>query len=290
MRSLVYRYRIQFGFFCAIVAFIAGLGIAQLLSYQIPEVPSVEVYLIRREPASKRTASATIVEESKEFWSGCPVDAIVAYANACIEEGEISPIEDSLPETFGYPNVVLDTENLITTTMYINATCVNYRTYPVITKETVIDILHYGDSVEVVEPAYDSWYLAVVDEDPVYIYCSYLQETVPFELDKVTPASVGHDVLTARAGRVLGPSGQETYYNLDMSGCVKRMHRLGYDMESWVRDDGVKMLGDYIMIAADFSIRPLGTLVETSLGTGIVVDTGDFVKKDKYAIDIATTW
>lgn len=91
-------------------------------------------------------------------------------------------------------------------------------------------------------------------------------------------------------GRVYGPSGHETYYNLNMSGCVKRMKNLGYDFEYWVRDDGVKMFGDYIMVAADFETRPLGTILETTLGTAIVVDTGEFVAEYPDGIDIAVTW
>jgi hypothetical protein len=97
-------------------------------------------------------------------------------------------------------------------------------------------------------------------------------------------------VLSKRKGVVHGPSGKETYYNLNMSIVVRNMHRLGYDYEYWVRDDGVKMLGDYVMIAANLNMRPRGTLVETSLGTGIVCDTGGFAKKNPTQIDIATTW
>lgn len=96
--------------------------------------------------------------------------------------------------------------------------------------------------------------------------------------------------LNKRNGRINGPSGEETYYNLNMSGCVKRMRDQGYDYEYWVREDGVKMYGPYIMVAADFHTRPLGTVMESSLGTAIVVDTGDFAETNPTQIDIATTW
>ena len=96
--------------------------------------------------------------------------------------------------------------------------------------------------------------------------------------------------LSKRAGVVYGPSGKETYYNLNMAGVVKIMRSLGYDGEYWVREDGCKMLGDYIMVAANLNIRPKGTLVETSLGTGIVCDTGGFAKKNPYQLDLAVTW
>ena len=65
---------------------------------------------------------------------------------------------------------------------------------------------------------------------------------------------------------------------------------MGYDYEYWVRDDGVKMLGDYVMVAANLNLRPRGSLVETSLGTGIVCDTGGFAKKNPTQLDIAVTW
>jgi 3D (Asp-Asp-Asp) domain-containing protein len=68
------------------------------------------------------------------------------------------------------------------------------------------------------------------------------------------------------------------------------MHNRGYNYEYWVRSDGVKMLGNYVMVAADLNIRPRGSLVETSLGTGIVCDTGTFIYSNHYQLDIATTW
>lgn len=69
----------------------------------------------------------------------------------------------------------------------------------------------------------------------------------------------------------------ETYYDLDMSWCISVMRGMGYDGVNypyWVRSDGVKMLGDYVMCAADFDYEPRGTITSTSLGTAIVVDTG----------------
>lgn len=100
-------------------------------------------------------------------------------------------------------------------------------------------------------------------------------------------------ILTPSAGTVMGPSGKETYYNLDMSGVVSIMRNLGYDSKSypyWVRDDGCKMLGDYIILAADLSTRPRGTILPTSLGMGIVCDTGGFAYSNPTQLDIATQW
>lgn len=97
-------------------------------------------------------------------------------------------------------------------------------------------------------------------------------------------------VLNSYIGTVEGPSGKETYYNLPMSRVVEIMHELGFEGEYWVRDDGVKMFGDYIMVATDLSHRPKGTILPTSLGMGMVCDTGEFVKWNSYQIDIAVAW
>lgn len=100
-------------------------------------------------------------------------------------------------------------------------------------------------------------------------------------------------ILTAQAGTIQGPSGKETYYNLPMQGVVRVMRGLGFSESEypyWVRDDGVKMFGSYVMCACNLSVHPRGSLVETSLGTGICVDTGGFAKHNPTQIDIATSW
>ena len=97
-------------------------------------------------------------------------------------------------------------------------------------------------------------------------------------------------VLNAFNGTVQGPSGKETYYNLDMSGIVDIMRSMGNDDEYWVREDGCKMLGDYIMCAANLDVHPRGSLVESSLGTCIVCDTGGFAYANPNQLDIAVTW
>ena len=97
-------------------------------------------------------------------------------------------------------------------------------------------------------------------------------------------------VLSRGNGSVHGPSGKETYYNLNMNGVVSIMRGMGNTDEYWVRDDGCKMLGDYIMCAANLSVHPRGSLVESSLGTCIVCDTGGFASGNSNQLDIAVTW
>lgn len=97
----------------------------------------------------------------------------------------------------------------------------------------------------------------------------------------------GSGVLTPESGVNYYYGVMETYYNLPMDGVVEWMHSLGYDYEYWVRDDGVKMFGPYVMVAADYSWMPKGSILETSLGLAMVCDTGE---GGPYWTDIATCW
>lgn len=113
---------------------------------------------------------------------------------------------------------------------------------------------------------------------------------LPTEIQEILDIqSYGYDEtqphLTKQGGVFYGPNGKETYYNLNMNKCIEYMNNLGYNYEVWVRADGVKMFGNYVMIAVNTYTYPKGTILETSLGTGIVVDhcvAGN--------VDIAVTW
>ena len=121
-------------------------------------------------------------------------------------------------------------------------------------------------------------------------YYITLQEAIPYYQ---FPTTWEGQVLTKAKGSITGPSGRETYYNLNMKNCIKHMRQRGYNERAypyWIRDDGAKMFGPYVMIAANWSIRPLGSIVETSMGWGIVVDTGEFINTYPYGVDIATNW
>ena len=114
-----------------------------------------------------------------------------------------------------------------------------------------------------------------------------VQEIVPFDTNDPLP-----DHLTRSSGVFYGPSGKETYYNLPMGNCVNIMRELGYSVEQypfWVREDGCKMLGYYVMIAANTNIYPKGTILQTSMGKGIVVDHCVAAERSN-VIDITVTW
>lgn len=100
--------------------------------------------------------------------------------------------------------------------------------------------------------------------------------------------------LNSHNGRVKSPSGgSETYYNMNMNNVVSIMRSKGYSAKKypyWVRDDGVKMLGKYIMVGANLRKHPKGSIVKTTLGMAIVCDTGGFARRHPYDLDIAVTW
>lgn len=98
------------------------------------------------------------------------------------------------------------------------------------------------------------------------------------------------NALTASSGVYYGPSGKETYYNLNMSGVIDIMRGMGNNDAYWIREDGAKMLGDYVIVAADLNKYPRGTILDTSLGKGIVCDTGSFTQNSDTQLDIATDW
>ncbi|MDB5167189.1 MAG: hypothetical protein JWN26_334 [Candidatus Saccharibacteria bacterium] len=85
-----------------------------------------------------------------------------------------------------------------------------------------------------------------------------------------------------------GVSHRETYYDLNMSAALQSCGQGGYYL---VRPDGAKVDSDgYIIVAANYAYYPKCSLVETSLGTGKVYDTGGFVANYPYGFDLATDW
>ena len=153
----------------------------------------------------------------------------------------------------------------------------------------IIEVEHYEEPVvntgsdayaeAYYEEEYDSYEFneGTIDEKHTLVY--------PWDGPKLAPG----------IGTVYGPTGKETYYNQNMTTLVSWARDAGLGEEEypyWIREDGCKMLGKYIMVAANLDHFPRYSLVETSLGTGIVVDTGDFIYYDEgwSWLDLATTW
>ncbi len=83
---------------------------------------------------------------------------------------------------------------------------------------------------------------------------------------------------------------RETYYNLPMGLVCSNATARGIEGNYWVREDGAKMFGMYVIVAANQALHPYGSIVETSLGLGIVLDTGTFIETYPEGYDLAVTW
>ena len=156
-------------------------------------------------------------------------------------------------------------------------------------KSDKVGTLKRGEEVKILRDEENGWYAIDFEGHIRYVHGDYIT-TDQNEVNGYTASSWDGPVLTASAGTINGPSGKETYYNLNMSGVVSIMRSLGNTDEYWVRDDGVKMLGDYVMVAANLNVHPRGSIVETSLGLGIVCDTGGFASGNSTQLDIAVNW
>lgn len=236
------------------------------------------------------TVQESIVEQKTE--------EVIAEVNVPVVMAT-SPSETVLSEV-----VISDEEkwtavtNLKPYTMYCNVTSsyLNVRSGATSGIDNIIGGLHYADEVKVVGyNTYDeAWSAIEYKGKTAFVYSKYLSEWVDTSLIVASSSNCNKEwdgaKLNSKNGKIQGPSGTETYYNLKMDKCIYYMNQLGYNYNVWTRDDGVKMFGDYVMVAANLDIRPKGSIVETSLGTGIVVDTGEFVNYDNTGIDIAVTW
>ncbi len=142
--------------------------------------------------------------------------------------------------------------------------------------------LGFAEDHIIIQTAKDRWWAAQEEETEL------LNQ---IEKEKLAAASTWTGPkLTKYKGVNYGPTGKETYYNLPMQGVVNIMRRMGYHAGSypyWVRDDGCKMLGSYIMVAANLKHFPRGSVVETSLGRGLVCDTG-YLEWNQ--LDLAVNW
>jgi hypothetical protein len=157
------------------------------------------------------------------------------------------------------------------------------------TDSEVLGKINGGDIITVVGQYNDEWVTIDYNDQQAFIAKEFIHEMTPEE--ETYNWSWTGAKLNRGCGTVYGPSGKETYYNLDMSRCVYYMNTLGYYYPVWIRSDGVRMFGNFVMCAADLNKYPKGSLVETSLGTGIVVDTGAFVVNGSgVSLDIAVTW
>ena len=231
-------------------------------------------------------ASITVLPDGTLIELG---DASEIAADECIVEGSEKQIVRSLYDYEEIEEEIIPLYNEVSPyTVYVNTNKELVYSTPFSNKES-IGTLSFADTTTVIGIR-DDGYTAILYNDRVsYISSSSIQITFPEDVTYNTTWT--GKVLSKSNGRVLGPLGYETYYNLPMGGCVYYMNTLGYYGKVWTRSDGVKMWDNYIMLAADLSIYPKGSIVETTLGYGIVVDTGSFVNNGSgVEFDIAVSW
>lgn len=174
---------------------------------------------------------------------------------------------------------------------------INFTPYKTVSQNTVINII--AENTNFYKILMDNYQL-YVEKDFVSLNLQDLElirkETAKAKnkpsTNNTAPVSYNWNgsVLSKSKGVNHGPSGKETYYNLPMQGVINIMRKMGNNNKYWVRKDGCKMLGNYIIAAANLKVRPRGSIVNTSLGKAIVCDTGSFAKRNAYQLDIATTW
>lgn len=162
----------------------------------------------------------------------------------------------------------------------------DFKTYRTGTKEIIDSIceqlkIHKEDMQEEIER---------IDDDVEQVKISKANKKQTYTATAKTVYPQNTDGLTASAGVNYYGEQKETYYNLNMSRVVSNAQGNGLDGDYWVREDGAKMFGDYVIVAANQEVYPYGSTVETSMGTGIVLDTGGFASGNPTQVDIATDW
>ena len=199
-------------------------------------------------------------------------------------------LSDSLAEIF----------DDVSETMFVNNDNVSVYTQPD-PQSRVMTVLNQNDPVTLTGTSTQDLYRINVNNQTGYINRNALSDhaltfsdlLAVIKAQPVTYSWTGA-ILNPSSGSVAGPSGKETYYNLDMSGVISGMRSLGFDAVNypyWVRSDGAKMLGPYVMVAADLSAHPKGSIIDISLGQAIVADTGGFVNNGSGTkVDVAVTW
>lgn len=95
-------------------------------------------------------------------------------------------------------------------------------------------------------------------------------------------------ILTAKAGKIAYNGHIETWYDKPMARVVQRAQNMGIPVDYWEREDGCKMFGPWVIVAAHPS-KTRYTFVDTSLGKGIILDFHTCYDKPEL-YDIATSW
>jgi hypothetical protein len=253
------------------------------------------------EKTNSKTAFAGVMSSTSDMQVECTYTGFAGSTSAVleminttddtVENNNINPVGTPLEDAIMSEDGKVVEAEFEPYTMYVTPSFLNVRSTPSTEEDNVIGKLNINDEITVIGEEGDDWAIIDFNGQNAYICSEYMQDTLP-ELDTYNNEWTG-EKLNKHDGVAHGPSGKETYYNLNMSHIVERMRGMGFAEEEypyWIRSDGAKMLGNYIMVAANLKERPRGSFIETSLGMGIVCDTGNFAKVNKYQLDIATNW
>lgn len=129
------------------------------------------------------------------------------------------------------------------------------------------------------------WYYHRCEDIGDKIETSYYETNLP--TDCVHPYS------ESNTGIYYNAEGKRESYYYYQPHMVNYMREFGYSEDEypyWVRDDGVQMFGEYVVVAADPSIYYFGDLIPTSLGMGMVCDLGGVSEEYYEYVDIGTIW
>lgn len=148
------------------------------------------------------------------------------------------------------------------------------------------EALELENAIIIADPATIEKY-GLKKEDIDYTLSDYIFKNENVASNPTIQAKWKSGFLTAPAGYIkyTGADGRltkETWCNLNPNNLAKLMREdHGIELDYWIREDGVYMYGDYVMVAADIPHMDgtqqeaeyrKGDLVQTSLGTGMVVD------------------
>ena len=148
------------------------------------------------------------------------------------------------------------------------------------------DALDIENSIIIADPATISKY-GLKKEDIDYTLSEYILKSDKVTSNPTIQGKWASGYLTGGAGfiKYTGADGRltkETWCDLNPNNLAKLMREdHGIELDYWIREDGVYMYGDYVMVAADIPHMDgtqqeaeyrKGDLVQTSLGTGMVVD------------------
>lgn len=114
--------------------------------------------------------------------------------------------------------------------------------------------------------------------------------------NKITVPNAGPewkgDKLSKDKRELQGPSGNESSTNEEIAELVKKAKDAGIEGEYKVDDNGIKYLGNKVIVFANQKLngRHFGDTIDTSLGEGIVLGEAGVGTKDPTQIKIAVDW